>query len=255
VPSVNSSGDNFWGAASVRRAIEIDGLARALDIGDASVVSLVGGGGKTTALFALGRQLSGTRVLTTTTKMGADRAEGFDPLLDPSDDVLVSQLGRDGVALVWAGIDDHRALGVGSATCDRWSNFVDHVVIEADGSRRRPFKAPAAHEPVVPASTSLLVGCVGAAAFDGVIADVCHRPEEVAAVANCAVGDRLTAARLAAVLGSPNGTQKGRPVGAQFVVLLNQVEPHHDEFVAALDADLGGDVALIEVATFRPVDR
>ena len=33
---------------------------------------------------------------------------------------------------------------------------------EADGSRMRPFKAPAAHEPVIPAETTLVVPVVGA---------------------------------------------------------------------------------------------
>ena len=49
----------------------VDALASALELPEQGMISLVGGGGKTTALFALGRQLPGTVVLSTTTKMGS----------------------------------------------------------------------------------------------------------------------------------------------------------------------------------------
>ncbi len=38
---------------------------------------------------------------------------------------------------------------------------VDVVIVEADGSRRLPFKAPAQHEPVIPTSTTVLMPVVG----------------------------------------------------------------------------------------------
>ncbi|GJM37303.1 MAG: hypothetical protein DHS20C19_06700 [Acidimicrobiales bacterium] len=235
----------------------MEGLGAALAPGSRSLISLVGGGGKTTVLFALGRQLAGRVVLTTTTKMGSDRVDGHEPILQPTDDELASALDGDRVALVWGGVDGHRALGVASETCDRWAStpgLADHVVVEADGSRRRPFKAPALHEPVVPATTTLLVACVGAAAFDGVIAKVCHRPDEVAAVAGCSPADRLTPARLAAVLSSDAGSQKGRPAGAAFVVVLNQVDASHAAYVADVHDSLAtrdpnADALVLEVAT------
>ncbi|MDW3219798.1 MAG: selenium cofactor biosynthesis protein YqeC [Acidimicrobiales bacterium] len=241
----------------MRNTIDIEGLAAALAPGSRSLISLVGGGGKTTALFALGEQLAGRVVLTTTTKMGSDRVDGHHPILAPTDVELATVLDRDRVALVWGGVDGHRALGVTPEACDRWSStlgLADHVVVEADGSRRRPFKAPALHEPVVPAATTLLVACVGAAAFDGVIGDVCHRPEEVAVIAGCSPDDRLTADRLAAVLSSADGSQKGRPPNASFVVVLNQVDTSHDAYVADLHDSLASrgpdeDVPVLEVAT------
>ncbi|MEM7141508.1 MAG: selenium cofactor biosynthesis protein YqeC [Actinomycetota bacterium] len=233
----------------MRHTTEIGDLATALRLGDRGVVSLVGGGGKTTALFALGRQLRGSVVLTTTTKMGADRREGHEPLQAPEDRDLVARASA-GPVLAWGGIDGHRALGVDAATCDRWSTLVDHVVIEADGSRRRPFKAPAAHEPIVPASTTVLIGCVGSSAFDGRIDEVCHRPEIVSALVDCGPSETLTAERLALVLTHPEGTQKGRTPAARFVVVLHRVRPEHDGFVDRLDAALGGSVELVEVTDF-----
>ncbi|MFA9421857.1 MAG: hypothetical protein ACERLB_17060, partial [Gammaproteobacteria bacterium] len=54
---------------------------------------------------------------------------------------------------------------------------VDWVVVEADGSRMLPVKAPAEHEPVVPEETSLFVSVVGIDALDDSIERVAHRPE------------------------------------------------------------------------------
>ncbi|MEL7158375.1 MAG: selenium cofactor biosynthesis protein YqeC, partial [Actinomycetota bacterium] len=142
--------------------IPITGLARALDLGDHELVSLVGGGGKTTALFALGRQLSGPVILTTTTKMGRDRTGGVPLLIGPDDDAArADALIRHRVILVWRSGDADKALGVDPAQCDRWFAEGSQVVVEADGSRRKPFKAPRPYEPVVPGQTTVLVACVG----------------------------------------------------------------------------------------------
>ncbi|MEM8923406.1 MAG: selenium cofactor biosynthesis protein YqeC [Actinomycetota bacterium] len=123
--------------------IAVDQLAAAIGLGDRELVSLVGGGGKTTALFALGRQLPKPVVLTTTTKMGRSRTGGHEPLFDPDDASLATALADRGSALVWRAEAAERAEGVDPERCDRWFNTGWNVVVEADGSRRMPFKAPA----------------------------------------------------------------------------------------------------------------
>lgn len=218
-------------------------ISDALGLGDHELVSLVGGGGKTTLLFALGAQLSGTVVLTTTTKMGRDRTDGHEPLVAPSDQVLVSSLESRRVVLAWRDLLDHKALGFEPQVCDRWFGFTDHVVVEADGSRRMPFKAPLDYEPVVPSGTTMLVGSVGALALGAVIAEQCQRPERVAAIAGCSKRDRLTPQRLASVLVSDQGTRKDCPATARFAVVVNGVIPSQLGFVDEL-AGLIGDTAI-----------
>ncbi len=219
--------------------VKIGDVSAALGLGDHELVSLVGGGGKTTVLFALGTQLAGTVVLTTTTKMGRDRLAGHDPLLAPSDEALRDNLADRRVLLVWNAVAEHKALGVEPQRCDRWFGLADHVVVEADGSRRMPFKAPLAYEPVVPANTTTLIACVGAAALDSVISEQCQRPERVAAVAGCSPLDRLTPQRLASVLLSNQGSRKECPPTARFAVVINRVEPAQlsfvDELVSLID--------------------
>ena len=232
--------------------VMIGDIANALGLGDHELVSLVGGGGKTTVLFALGSQLAGTVVLTTTTKMGRDRTGGHEPLLAPSDETLLGGLADRRVALAWRAVSDHKALGVQPQVCDRWFGLVDHVVVEADGSRRMPFKAPLDYEPVVPSRTTTLVACVGAAALGAMISEQCQRPERVAAIAGCSPEDRLTPQRLAAVLLSDQGSRKDSPPSARFAVVINQVLPSHRRYIAELAEFIADQATVACIAPFLP---
>lgn len=218
--------------------VPISELATALHLGERNVVSLVGGGGKTTALFALGQQLGGTTILTTTTKMGSKRHGGWPVMVGATDAELVSAVAKEGVVLAWAEVTDRLARGVAPEVCDRWSTMFDHVVVEADGSRQRPFKAPESWEPVVPTSTTTLVACLGAQALGRPINEACHRPDVVARLAACEVDDALTPARAATVLLHAEGSRKGQPKNAEFAVAICQVPPDHPsshELIELLD--------------------
>ena len=228
--------------------VAIDRLAEALALGSHEMVSLVGGGGKTTALFALGRQLEGTVVLTTTTKMHRARTAGHHVLFDPSDAELTEALGANGVVLVWRSDAGDKAHGVDRDSCDRWFAMADHVVVEADGARRRPLTAPGPLEPVVPSLTTMVVASVGADALGRVIADQCHRPMRVAALAGCSPYQRLTPARLAAVLLSDRGLAKSRPADARYSIVVHSVAAAEQSFVDELVDVIDGRAPVIAVA-------
>ncbi len=214
----------------------LDDLSKTLELGDRELISLVGGGGKTTSLFSLGAQLPGKVVLTTTTKMGSERTGDAAVLIRPPVSTLVDHLDAESPVLVWEGVDGRKALGVDPGLCDEWfaTQGIDSVVVEADGSRKRPFKAPLRYEPVVPASTTVLVACIGASALGEIIGDCCQRPDQVAAIAECGTHDILTPQRAAAVLTHTNGSMKSRPSAARFVVAAHRVKPHQHDRVAQL---------------------
>lgn len=212
-------------------------LAHHLGLGSHEHVAIVGGGGKTTAMHALGAQLSGSRVLTCTTKMGHDQTGGLPTLLSPTDGAL-ADAALNGPVVAWKAIDGQKAIGVDPETCDRWFDLVDHVIIEADGSRRRPFKAPADYEPVVPSTTTMMVSVIGADALGRVIADQCHRPLRVAALADCTPYERLSPAAAAAVILHDRGARKELPPAARFAVLISKVDDSSASLVAQLHDEL-----------------
>lgn len=224
-------------------------LARRLGVGSHEHIAIVGGGGKTTVMHTLGEQVGGTRVLTCTTKMGHDQTGGLPTLLSPTDDALVDAAAA-GPVVAWKTIDGQKAIGVDPETCDRWFGLVDHVIIEADGSRRRPFKAPADYEPVVPSSVTLMVSVIGADALGRVIADQCHRPLRVAALADCTPYERLTPEAAATVILHERGARKELPADARFGVVISKVDDANAAFVdQLLDALSSAEPDLTVVAT------
>ncbi|MGI9607434.1 MAG: selenium cofactor biosynthesis protein YqeC [Acidimicrobiales bacterium] len=222
-------------------------LVSSLDLAPRELVSIVGGGGKTTTLFLLGRDRPGRTVMTTTTKMGRERTGGYPVLLDPTEDDLIEALDRDGSVLAWQEATRHKAVGVTPERCDSWFEFADTVAVEADGSRQRPFKAPRPFEPVIPSRTTTVLACIGADALGRVIGDQCQRPLRVAAAAGCQPYERLTPARAAAVLTSDRGSQKGRPPGARFVVVVTRVDESSRQMVIELAGRLEGRAEIVAV--------
>lgn len=208
--------------------VELSRVAAELAVGDRSHIALVGGGGKTTLLGALCAQFTGRRIVTTTTKMGRDQTFGLPVVDGRSRSELGAVLGRDvGAAVVWSRIEGSKAIGVDPSLCDDWfadSSLVDHVLVEADGARRRPFKAPNQFEPVVASSTTHVVHVIGADAFGRVIADQCHRPLRIAALAGCSPYERLTAERAASVVAHERGVRASVPAQAEHVVVVTKVD-------------------------------
>lgn len=231
---------------------QLDRLAEAFDVQQGELVSLVGGGGKTTTLFTLGRQLGGTTIITTTTKMGAEQTGEFPVLVDPSDDQIQATLSSDQRILAWKQTDERRAIGVSGDTCDRWFGIADNVVVEADGSRKRPFKAPLAYEPVIPTKTTLLIACIGVSALGVPIEEGCHRIEQVAALADCEVGDVLTPERACSVLLSTDGSKKGLPKHSRFAIALHRVTPANQHLADELATLLADQAQLVAVAEADP---
>ncbi len=219
--------DKAW---SLRAALGIGGRPE--------LVAFVGGGGKTSLMFALAAELPGRTILTTTTRIFAAQIKHA-PAVVYADDLsrLDELLAIHGRCLVVGRVDGDKAHGVEAEWPARLlaRPGVDHVLVEADGSRMRPVKAPAAHEPVIPPETTLLVPVAGIDALSGPLDVVAHRPELIRGITNDELrmtneenlltkDDRLTPAGLARVLTHPSGGLKGAPAEARVVPFLNKVE-------------------------------
>jgi molybdenum cofactor cytidylyltransferase len=196
-------------------------------------LALVGAGGKTTAMFRLGGELldtaSGGRVfLSATTHLAAEQGElaGRHVLLDspasslpPAEElkgvILFSGPGREGRL---DGLDPESLQKVLDLAQDLQAPFL----LEADGSRRKPLKAPAGHEPVIPGWVRAVVVTAGLQGLNRPLSEaLVHRPERFAALSGLAEGEPVTVEALAKVLLDPLGGLKGIPVGARRIVLLN----------------------------------
>ena len=241
-------------------------LCDALDVHPGDVVALVGGGGKTTALYRLGAELAGRglAVLLCGTTRFTPPAGREAPNL-----TLVGGPAELRAAVAEGAWPRTAAAGWGSKGRllplePGWIDALHEerpdltVVIEADGSAMRPFKAPGEHEPVVPHGASLVVAVAGMDAagrpLDGTHV---HRPERVTALTGAPLGAPVTPELIAAVLCHPDGGRKGLPSGARWAALLNKADTPERrraaDLVAAAVRDRAARVVIAQVQRDPPV--
>jgi molybdenum cofactor cytidylyltransferase len=213
---------------------ERSSLLEPLGIRRGNVVSVVGAGGKTTLVYRLAGEAHarGWRVLvTTTTHMGGLPGALSGPVLvaeetPPDGHALEETLDREGRAtLLGRRVREDKLEGIPPEHVDGLRSLVDLVVVEADGARGRSLKVPAPHEPVVPASSTLVLVMAALDVLGRPLApEWVHRLELLAGVTGLAPGEAVGEAAVVAALRDPGGYLSRLPPDARSGVFLNKVE-------------------------------
>jgi len=230
-------------------------LPQQLGLADHELVSIVGAGGKSTILFALGRELdaAGARViLTTTTRVGENQPG--EPICWSAEPAVVdTALGQGHPVFVAAHRDPGKIVGPSPAAVDLLfeRTGADYVVVEADGAAGMAIKAPADHEPVIPSASTTVVVVASITAVGRPISAVAHRPERVADLVGTHPGDLLTLDGVAAVLLHPAGGLKGVPEGARVVMVTTGVTPATEGLAGALAGILASHHRVERAITWR----
>jgi molybdenum cofactor cytidylyltransferase len=191
-------------------------------------------------MFRLAQELAaigGGVITTTTTRLGATQMAlapahlrldlpGF---LPRQREALLAQLETHRHVLVVGGVEEalDKAAGIDLGLIPILAQLpgVSAVLVEADGARERPFKAPAAYEPQIPLETTLAVPVMGADALNQPLrAPWAHRVELICALTGAREGDLITPELAAQVLAHPQGGRKNVPPGARVIPLINKVE-------------------------------
>jgi len=217
-------------------------LTRALRLPEAPCVAIVGAGGKTTVLYWLAREF-GRAIVTTTTHLGEWQAADADRHIVWSGDTFggrAGDLGGAGVTLVTGPVDRaaHRWRGLPDEAIGHLRGLAARLrtplLIEADGSRQRSLKAPAAHEPAIPPGADEVIVVAGLGALGRPLSDEhVHRPEIFAELAALRAGEPITAEAVARVLSHPEGGLKHVPPGAGRAVLLTEADTEESRAHAA----------------------
>ncbi len=213
-------------------------LQKALGLEGGGVVSLVGAGGKTSLMFRIARELTetGASVLTTTTTKIMWPAQTDSPhviLADSIDEVLsrarkLLKKTRHMSAVSHQtpphpekvkGFPPHAINVLWNAGLFSW------ILVEADGANRRPLKAPALHEPVIPDCSDWVIGLMGLIGVGKTLDEKwIFRPELFAKLTGLRVGEPVTEEAAAASAKRKDGIMKGTPDKARKVIFLNMAD-------------------------------
>ncbi len=185
------------------------------------VTAIIGGGGKTTLLYTLAKELrsKGRVIICTSTRiLVPERAVA----VASDKDGIMEALSASG--FVCAGTPAEKGkLKAALPSFSELAAMSDYVLVEADGARGLPLKAHAAHEPVIPENTGRVILVVGADGLGRPVREVCHRPEIWSGLSGIPI-DRET---------SPEG--ESRVIAAEGlgdVVYINKTEKEREAFLA-----------------------
>lgn len=210
-----------------------DNLLNELNLPNKAVISIIGGGGKTSLMWQLGYILSrkGKKVvLGTTTKIGVPAKGEGDYFLITEEPQAMQNFVRDTMQAgdltiiaprLWKGKID----SLNEEQIEAIGEVADYVILEADGSNRLPIKAPASHEPVIYAKSDVIIGVFGAEVIDKPADEtICHRLAEFLSVTELNKGGIIDEIALAKLVNSKQGMQKGVPDGTKFVLCINKAD-------------------------------
>jgi probable selenium-dependent hydroxylase accessory protein YqeC len=250
----------------------MESLQEALKLKGGGIVSLVGAGGKTSLMGALANEFldqNRSVLITTTTRIMKPEAEAVASVVIQSAPEKLAAACREaasrrGIVAAAAGYDEtsNKLLGHRpEVICDMArSGIFEWIIVEADGAARRPIKAPAAHEPVIPADSGWVIGLVGLRGVGKPLTDQwVFRLSHFQRMTGLRTGDIVSASAVVSVMADARGLMKGAPAGARKIAFLNQADNTDrirsgSQIVSLLGSTPSGIESLV-VGRLRPTPR
>jgi len=221
-------------------------ISEALNLKEKAFVSLVGAGGKSTLFKRLAEELlikNKRVILATTTKMFSWQLTPFiksDKLLKyHNEETTIESIKKyfspgskgGGLTVIGYRIEDdngeEKLSGPPPEWLDKWweDKLADYFLIEADGAAGRPVKAPASHEPVIPLSTTDLIGVIGIDALGlSLLEENVFHSEIFSRLTGLKLGEKIGIEALSLLICHPEGLFKEAPPGCRRHFFINKAE-------------------------------
>ncbi len=198
------------------------------------MICFIGGGGKTSSIFQLANELKqqGKSVLVTTT------TAIYQPTPNQYDELVLWEInGKDffrygkvksGITVIGGTITaESKLLSPTVAVIETIfsEKLFDVILVEADGAKKLPIKAPAEHEPVIPRGTTKVVGVMGIEVLeDRIIQETVHRWELFCKITESNPCGKIDIDKIVKLILHREGTFRGVPVGCCKYLLINKVD-------------------------------
>ncbi len=208
-------------------------LSHAIRIMNSSRIAFVGAGGKTSTIFQLANEYPGRVMVTTTTHVGTWQIDKNCEQIKVQENANIFEIiesSKKKILFFTSGyISNERIKGLDQKQVNMVrklaENYAIPLLIEADGSRQLPIKAPAIYEPVIPEFVDTVVvmaslQCLGKLNNDKTV----HRPELFERTAQCPVETEIKPGHLIHLFLNKNGGLKGIPSSARKIALMTHCD-------------------------------
>ncbi len=199
-----------------------------------TLITLTGAGGKTSLMrwLAMFSRAEGKRVITTTTTKILPPPRGHIVLQNdgPNFEERVQsalQLFSEITVAQDFDISTGKLLGLSRKLVSILHNseMADLILVEADGAARKPLKAPADHEPIIPEETDLCIGIMGLDAVYRTLHEAnVHRSEIFSKITGAKKGYGVTPRHLITLAESKKGLFKGCTEACNKIAFLNKTD-------------------------------
>ena len=201
------------------------------------IISIIGAGGKTQLSFWLAnffKQHGHSVCVTTTTKMYLPDPARVDNILTLHHAQASNEIQTPSSTFVYreklAKTNANEPIKVQGLQQQDVTHIIESslfsvLIIEADGAKHLPIKAPAAHEPCIEQASSIVIAVTGAEAiFAKATSNNVHRWAEFSALTHCLVNTEINYSVLKRLLDNPQGMFKGAPEHAVKIWAINKYD-------------------------------
>jgi molybdenum cofactor cytidylyltransferase len=196
-------------------------------------LAAVGAGGKSSILFSLARQIPGKVIITTTTHLAMNQARLGDLHITDNTPGLAQVIETSAENAIVVLTSEHQQRERVSGPSLTVLNFIHQLckdkgyslLIEADGSRKLPLKAPGEDEPVIPDWVDEVLVLVGCSGFGKPLNDhTVFHPEIFSGLSGLPLEQPINLAAIIAMLIHPLGGRKNIPSVCRSLVVFNQAD-------------------------------
>ena len=207
-------------------------LSKALRLSNTPRVAFVGAGGKTSALSSLARELPKPLVVSTTTHLGIWQTKFADQhiiLNDDTDWETIEDNLSSGIILITQKPNGERWSGLSVAQINKVFDICENhqlpLLLECDGSRNLPLKAPGVNEPPIPEFVETVVVVAGLSGLGKNLDNyTVYNPDLFSNLGNLPIDSVISCDALERVLVHKQGGLKNIPNHAKRILLLNQAD-------------------------------
>jgi molybdenum cofactor cytidylyltransferase len=207
-------------------------LFKALRLSKTPRIAFVGAGGKTSALSTLAQELPKPLVVSTTTHLGIWQTEFADQHIIISNDTnwkFIEDNLSNGIILITQNPDGDRLPGLSIDQINKVYDICERhqlpLLMECDGSRQLPLKAPRANEPPIPEFVDTVVLVAGLTGLGKSLDKATvYNPDQFSRLGNLPIGGAISNSALEQVLVHDQGGLKNIPENTKRVLLLNQAD-------------------------------